>query len=588
MKHLFLCMLGPVQDFIATARRSRDLWYGSWMLSELSKAAAKAIADRYELGSLVFPAPRAIASLEPGSDLNVPNKIVAIVEGDPDEIGANVENAVRKRLESLRENALGKVRGQFDRGLAIRQMDDLVEYYWVGVPVEDGRYGHARDLAEWLMAARKGTRDFQQFGGKPVPKSSLDGIRESVIPEDAYPAAGDPPDVRVEKQRDLYLKYGARRGERLSGVDLIKRNGQRGDREEPDFRSTSHMAAIPFLEMVDRVRGAGEGDSLLKEVYEALRESGMEPHGEDGDGALLFESRLREWAPDDETLKQARSQWNGLIQRYAGDARPQPYYALLRADGDNMGKTIDSLEEEREHRKLSQELSEFAAEVKKLVKRHRGVLIYSGGDDILAYLPLHTVLACARELAQGFDSRMSKFSYEAGKHPTLSVGIVVAHHLYPLSEVLEMSRDAERAAKFLPGKNGLAIILSKRSGVDRTIAGRSEDLHRRLQEMIALVRKEAISKKAAYELRELDRVLGRDGTLQGALKAEAMRIVGRRREPGGAVQISQEVKDKFSRWLDGVVDTPRPVAEVSQELIVAITFAEALDMAEGRLQIGRR
>ena len=36
MKYLFVCSIGPVQDFIATARKSRDLWFGSWLLSELS------------------------------------------------------------------------------------------------------------------------------------------------------------------------------------------------------------------------------------------------------------------------------------------------------------------------------------------------------------------------------------------------------------------------------------------------------------------------------------------------------------------------------------------------------------------------
>ncbi len=43
--HLIEIHIGPVQDFIAAARRSRDLWFGSWLLSELSKAVAKAIAD---------------------------------------------------------------------------------------------------------------------------------------------------------------------------------------------------------------------------------------------------------------------------------------------------------------------------------------------------------------------------------------------------------------------------------------------------------------------------------------------------------------------------------------------------------------
>ena len=43
--HLLLVSLGPVQDFIAQARRSRDLWFGSHLLSELSRAAAKSLAE---------------------------------------------------------------------------------------------------------------------------------------------------------------------------------------------------------------------------------------------------------------------------------------------------------------------------------------------------------------------------------------------------------------------------------------------------------------------------------------------------------------------------------------------------------------
>jgi hypothetical protein len=43
--HLLLVTLGPVQDFIAQARRTRDLWYGSHLLSELGRAAARVLAD---------------------------------------------------------------------------------------------------------------------------------------------------------------------------------------------------------------------------------------------------------------------------------------------------------------------------------------------------------------------------------------------------------------------------------------------------------------------------------------------------------------------------------------------------------------
>ena len=71
------------------------------------------------------------------------------------------------------------------------------------------------------MEARKNTRNFSQFSGKNVMKSSLDGSRESVIPDEVYPKAYDSEKKRASKIRALYDNYGARQGERLSGVDLL-------------------------------------------------------------------------------------------------------------------------------------------------------------------------------------------------------------------------------------------------------------------------------------------------------------------------------------------------------------------------------
>jgi len=168
MKYLFVCAIGPVQDFIATARRSRDLWYGSWMLSELSKAAAKKV-DVLFPKSLVFPDP---ALLETGSRLNVPNKISAIFEEDPGQRGEEVREAVAFRMEELGEDALKPVKDRIDYPLAQQQIKDLLEFYWVSVPFQsDKDYPEARDRAEALLAARKATRDFKQAKGMcPNPR----------------------------------------------------------------------------------------------------------------------------------------------------------------------------------------------------------------------------------------------------------------------------------------------------------------------------------------------------------------------------------------------------------------------------------
>jgi len=153
---------------------------------------------------------------------------------------------------------------------------------------------------------------------------------------------------------------------------------------------------------------------------------------------------------------------------------PSPYYSLLLADGDRMGKAIDGLTTPADHRCLSGLLADFASKVPDIVRRHKGSLIYAGGDDVLAFVPLHTALDCARELAVDFNQRFDKkFPIDEDgviRYPTLSAGIAVAHHLEPLQDGLTLARDAEKKAKGIPGKNALAVIVDKRSGASR--AGR--------------------------------------------------------------------------------------------------------------------
>lgn len=87
MSSLLSISIGPVQDFIASARRSRDLWFGSHLLSELSKVAAKTIVN--QKGEIIFPS---------NLNGNVVNKILAVVENLQD-VETNRRNAIETRLK---------------------------------------------------------------------------------------------------------------------------------------------------------------------------------------------------------------------------------------------------------------------------------------------------------------------------------------------------------------------------------------------------------------------------------------------------------------------------------------------------------
>ncbi|MBK9009175.1 MAG: type III-B CRISPR-associated protein Cas10/Cmr2 [Anaerolineae bacterium] len=570
MKHLIIFSVGPVQDFINTARRSRDLWYGSWMLSELSKAAAKNIADSGFLDWLVFPHPADIRLLEPASQYSSPNKVIAVVD-NPERIATGVRTAVGARLQELWADAKSHIHGRaYNEGVANQQVDDLLEFYWVSVPFEEsnaGNYAEARNKAEMFLAARKTIRNFQQpTWSAGTPKSSLDGARESVIPRAEYAERNDTEDVRTQKTKNLYTRYRARRGEQLSGVDLLKRLGRLDS--TPNFKSTSDMAALPFVEKFNQKNG--EAQTLI----EALRAK-LPVDSDTLDGAeegLVFESRFEDAFPTQKLTPEQRADYLNLLKKYAGNATPTAYYALLAADGDFMGKIIDGQTRMETHQNISQSLARFVQHAREIVGRTQGVLIYSGGDDVLAYLPLPSVLDCANELQSTFGSLMEEYAISDGKggtiKPSLSVGIVIVHHLEPLSNALQLVRKAEKDAKVVEGKNGLAIILSKRSGVDRSISDKFSVLHARLTELITYARDGAISGGTAYELHELHQVLFNTEIPPDAKAKEAIRIVERKRESGSDQQVNEQVKASFAGWIQTI-----SLDELAREMIVAKELA---------------
>lgn len=587
--YLFLLTIGPVQSFIAAARKSRDLWAGSHLLSELSRYAAQELKALN--ATLIFPAQEDLDKHE------VVNRILARIEtNDPAATGDQLEQRIRDYLRSQAEQLFQKIEGfkkETDaRNHALEQIDELLEIAWACVE-EKGVYQNDRNIVEQALAARKATRDFGQPTYKAeVPKSSIDGQRESVIPEHYYPRPNASEKERRRKELELLDYFGAKPSERLSGVDLLKRHlpGKGG---VTDFPSTSHIAALPWLARY-APSSASAFEAYVKDIRQYFAQNAQPAKInqvrfrqinllQGYDASILFEERLAEDVEEAE-LAAARSRLHELYE--AIGSRPEPYYAILHADGDRMGKVIDNLAARgiEAHQQFSRSLDSFAAGVRTIVEgpAYRGALVYAGGDDVLAFVPLDTALACARELAQRFAAALSAYTAIDGDKtiaPTLSVGIAIVHHIEPLSAALDLARQAEKAAK--RSRNALAIILSKRSGADTTISGGWDtDFVDRLERWIELHRTDALPDGAAFELRDLYNRISRafeplpneksNNDSREALRAEAMRILQRKRAARGQIEIGQDDLDLFERTI-----TRHGVNVLANELIVAREFARA-------------
>lgn len=166
---LLTLSIGPVQDFIAAARSTSDLWAGSHFLSTLAWQAIKKVATSYGPDAILFPQLRAVPMVDlwlieqgirvdlfekadwndTNTDYNslfvaaLPNKFVAIVPAQEATQMANrirdgvrqwVRDEARAMLDRLLKEIGEQPRDQYCYRQLKEQLRDFPEVHWAVVP----------------------------------------------------------------------------------------------------------------------------------------------------------------------------------------------------------------------------------------------------------------------------------------------------------------------------------------------------------------------------------------------------------------------------------------------------------------------
>jgi len=563
MSHLLAIAVGPVQEFIAAARRTRDLWFGSYLLSEISREVAKAVSENG--GKLVFP-----ESLDAE---NVANIILAEIESvDPAGIAVKAKEAAKKRWRQFADDALFDAKADSSvirQDVWNSQVDDVIEFYAAWVSATD-HYAADRANVMRLLAGRKNCRDFSPAVGNDggLPKSSLDGQRETVL----YPQ---------DKWRSRFrAQLRVRDGEQLDVVGFVKRLG---DGKHP-YPSVSRIAADPWLRgnanRLDEVNAACEQLYNVGMLHKIDRDKFPEFSDFPFEGTSVFASRLGELLEEtvDPTARKLESEKLKPLQSAlaAMQSEPNPYLAVLVADGDKIGAALSQLRTAQANRDFSRNLAGFAIEVKKIVCSHNGVLVYAGGDDVMAFLPVDKCLACTRELHKSFETLMQQYKHD-GESPTLSAGIAIAHFMENLEDLLEYGRAAEKSAK-RPDRNGLAVHLHKRGGAPIHVRGQwTDEIDKRLGRYAELLRAEAIPGKLPYEMRSLFTLYENwpAESISLALRQDVLRVI-RDKQPRAGNRFLSEIEDVVKTRISDV----ESLRAFSNELLVAKQIASAMQQAK--------
>ena len=402
-------------------------------------------------------------------------------------------------------------------------------------------YPAVHDLAERALAAAKALRPFAQ--------SRQEGWRDSLSGEAEWLTTdrtqlGLPPGQRTST---LWARLAnarpawAKQGEHLGALSALKRLwptlfaeevGQALGKPDAISRfvvSTRTMALAGNLEKLHDCLKNNESSERLDRFLNTNDKAPALPPKlskfRDSVAARIPAAQDRLSESRDEQDARTLQRLNSELRDRLGHA-PETYYSLLLMDGDRMGAWLaggddyaigyrDSFHPQvqkgfDEHAKGSPDITRYGQQkralspgrhlaisgalndfsltiVRHVVEReHLGRLIYAGGDDVFAMLPVADLLSTMQRLRhaysghdpahaggrdprgltlhQGFAFLNGRLLRMMGSKATASCGAVIAHHQAPLAAVRRELAAAEQRAKNEGGRDAFSITIIKRSG----------------------------------------------------------------------------------------------------------------------------
>ena len=288
---------------------------------------------------------------------------------------------------------------------------------------------------------------------------------------------------------------------------------------------------------------------------------------------LLETARERD-REDNEAYERARRQVCQTLAQgsaHTEEVKLEAYYALIMMDGDRMGAILSGDEKNtisfgeslhpqvqkgfdeqaarqglirrygkqnrpispNRHLAISGALNDFSQTVVRHVveEEHLGRVIYAGGDDVLAMLPVADMLSAMQRLRHAYsgidpdheggvwhgltlqsgfavikaghgDRERVQLMRMMGRNATASCGAVIAHHQAPLSAVMRELRAAEKRAKNEGGRDAFSITVIKRSGGALRLTEKWDKPIALLNALIAFLRAPGVSRRAVYNTLE--------------------------------------------------------------------------------------
>ncbi len=527
--HVLHVSIGPVQGFINEGRRTRDLWAGSFILSWLTGRAMAVVDDQNfvfpavqddAFYAAIYTTVKDKHATFDNVTSSLPNHFCARVPSsfDPNLCVKAVQAAWRalakevwcEFLEDVAPDAIHEV---WEQQIGNGDVSPFWDVVWVKGPAPDDR----NDL-NWIDQRKQTRLPKPAYGGEGRMCTLMGGLTElgGRLPRDESRAFWS--DLRSGVSDHLYggkwpTQLELRDSERLCAIALVKRlfpilseasharavgwapkrahAAEIHDEKVAALRvwpSTAHVAAGPWLARAGAVAQtslAGFASDVRRFNYPAqVAESGCQVgklRGQDWagvDGRMFYAESAQELADakQGEQVKPAAvAAWAKLREIRGSKAdgeraplgAPPQYFAIVAADGDNMGAALRG---DRDM-ELPGKLAKFSIEARAAFADW-GVALFAGGDDVLGFAPVDHAIDIACTLREAWRESV-------GEAPTLSVAISFVHVKHVLRWGLASTRALlDEVAKEGLGRDALAIRIQRGGSDDPVWAAKWADFAR--------------------------------------------------------------------------------------------------------------
>lgn len=569
----------PVQPFIVKARKLRDYWTGSVLLSWLAFEGLRWVMEHLGPDHLLYPSlidqPLVnrylrdnwkmvdIESLSENSDIaSLPNKFLCLVPYDQAEsIALAISHRIKQSWQALCSQVLetlvrvtGEENGHLE-AMFRRQTANYWDLQWASAKLieRDDIEESDRLLPETSMEAPlkilKSFSDIvrKKYGGEMDARGLLyspahqlsqmalaSGKTRKTISRQVEPGQ------KCRLCTEFEALHAFRQSEDISahdyknGIDEFWKGFAVGWRSEADFDDGEALCALCLTKRIayrilkedkTHILNACFGDA---DTFPSTTEM------------ALYEKFKRENINDQREKQRIAQKVHDREKNQEEDNRDR-YYAILVMDGDHMGKLINGdtmgatwgsamhpeirkrlqhpdfergyrdawaplfnenckrLVTPAIHAAISESLGDFSIYgVSQIIKDAGGRLIYAGGDDVCAVMPVSRVVTAAREISRYYNAEFKlstnessitvdgewkpapgKFSLSLGQNRnqiSISAGILVCHHKEPLSRMIARAHTLlDKVAKEDADRNACAVELRKRSGGSRFFVRKWDD-----------------------------------------------------------------------------------------------------------------